>query len=442
MKITKQEVDALNAVLSLEIQQEDYTAQVDKILKDYRKNANIPGFRKGQVPMGMIRKQYGRAVQVDEVNKMIQEQIGSYIDKEKLEVLGNPLPVEKDAFSWDDNPLTFDFELGLAPSFEAKIKTKKSVTHYHIVADKKSIDEQIERIRKQYGKLISQDSVSNDSEVNGRFFNEQLEVDHKTQLDLTELKSKKLIKELKGKKASDVLELSTKNLFDNDLLLARHLGVSEEKVKELDNVTIQFTVEEVNKREPAELDQELYDKLFGPEVISSEEELRAKLKEDGEKQFVQQSDQKLMADYTERLLEDHKFDLPSDFLKKWIRVSGEKPLTEEEALTEYEKSEKGIRYQLIEAKIIDQHELQMNFEELKAYAKEFIKAQMAQYGQMNPPEEQLNEIAARVMSNEDETRRLSSQLMNQKLLDLIKMEGNLKKKELNFEKFIKEAYKA
>ena len=442
MKITKQEVDALNAVLSLEIQQEDYTAQVDKILKDYRKNANIPGFRKGQVPMGMIRKQYGRAVQVDEVNKMIQEQIGSYIDKEKLEVLGNPLPVEKDAFSWDDNPLTFDFELGLAPSFEAKIKTKKSVTHYHIVADKKSIDEQIERIRKQYGKLISQDSVSNDSEVNGRFFNEQLEVDHKTQLDLTELKSKKLIKELKGKKTSDVLELSTKNLFDNDLLLARHLGVSEEKVKELDNVTIQFTVEEVNKREPAELDQELYDKLFGPEVISSEEELRAKLKEDGEKQFVQQSDQKLMADYTERLLEDHKFDLPSDFLKKWIRVSGEKPLTEEEALTEYEKSEKGIRYQLIEAKIIDQHELQMNFEELKAYAKEFIKAQMAQYGQMNPPEEQLNEIAARVMSNEDETRRLSSQLMNQKLLDLIKMEGNLKKKELNFEKFIKEAYKA
>ena len=224
--------------------------------------------------MGMIRKQYGRAVQVDEVNKMIQEQIGSYIDKEKLEVLGNPLPVEKDVFSWDDNPLTFDFELGLAPSFEAKIKTKKSVTHYHIVADKKSIDEQIERIRKQYGKLISQDSVSNDSEVNGRFFDEQLEVDHKTQLDLTELKSKKLIKELKGKKASDVLELSTKNLFDNDLLLARHLGVSEEKVKELDNVTIQFTVEEVNKREPAELDQELYDKLFGPEVISSEEELR------------------------------------------------------------------------------------------------------------------------------------------------------------------------
>ena len=113
------------------------------ILKDYRKRANIPGFRKGQVPMGMIRKQYGRAVQVDEVNKMIQEQIGTYIDKEKLEVLGNPLPLEKDTFSWDDNPLIFDFELGLAPSFEAKIKTKKSVTHYHIVADKKSIDEQI-----------------------------------------------------------------------------------------------------------------------------------------------------------------------------------------------------------------------------------------------------------------------------------------------------------
>ena len=169
-------------------------------------------------------------------------------------------------------------------------------------------------------------------------------------------------------------------------------------------------------------------------------ELKDRLKEDAEKQFEQQSDQKLLNDVTERLIDTTKFDLPSGFLKKWIQMTGEKPLSEEEAHDEYEKSEKGLRYQLIEGKIIKDHNVEISFDELKEFAKGFIKSQMAQYGQMNPKEEELESIAGRVMSNQEEVKRLSEQLMSQKLLTLYKEKANLKVKEVTYENFVKEVY--
>jgi trigger factor len=180
--------------------------------------------------------------------------------------------------------------------------------------------------------------------------------------------------------------------------------------------------------------------LFGKDTITSVKELKERLKEDAEKQFEQQSDQKLLNDVTERLIETTKFDLPSGFLKKWIQMTGEKPLTEEEAHDEYEKSEKGLRYQLIEGKIIKDHKVEISFDELKEFAKGFIKSQMAQYGQMNPQEEELEAIAGRVMSNQEEVKRLSEQLMSQKLLTLYKEKANLKVKEVTYENFVKEVY--
>jgi trigger factor len=188
------------------------------------------------------------------------------------------------------------------------------------------------------------------------------------------------------------------------------------------------------------LNQEFFDKLFGEGEVKSEAEMKEKIKTDSEKQFEQQSDQKLLNDITEKLIEDTKFDLPSEFLKKWIQVSGEKELSNEEAADEYEKSEKGLRYQLIEGKIIKENNLLVQFDELKEFAKGFIKSQMAQYGHLNPQEEELENIAARVMGNQDEVKRLSEQLMSQKLLELYKEKANLKTKEISYENFVKEVY--
>jgi trigger factor len=439
MDISKEQIDNLTAVVKVAITKEDYADKVNDILKNYRKQANIPGFRKGQVPMGLIKKQYGKAVLVDEVNKLLQDNLNKYLTEEKLDVLGNPLPKPQENFDWDNENFDFEFELGLAPEFEVTLKTKKAVTHYKIVADKKMVNEQVERLQKQYGKIVSLAEVNKRAELNGTFTNEEEEIENKTTLELSNLKSKKAIDALVGKKVGESVILKTKGLFKEDYLLSSSLGIAKEKADKL-AVEVTFTIHEINEREPAELNQELFDKLFGEGEVKSEAEMKEKIKTDSEKQFEQQSDQKLLNDITEKLIDDTKFDLPAEFLKKWIQVSGEKELSDEEAADEYEKSEKGLRYQLIEGKIIKENDLQVQFDELKEFAKGFIKSQMAQYGHMNPQEEELENIAARVMGNQDEVKRLSEQLMSQKLLELYKEKGNLKTKEISYENFVKEVY--
>ncbi len=439
MNITKEQIDDLNAVLKVAITKSDYQDKVDTILKDYRKQANIPGFRKGQVPIGLIKKQYGKAILVDEVNKLLQDNLNKYLTEEKLDVLGNPLPKQQDNFDWAAEELAFEFELGLAPDFEVPLKLKKPVTHYKIIADKKMIDEQVERIQRQYGKLVSKNKVGKKDELSGTFKNETAEIDHKSTLEIEKVKGKKALESLLEKKVGDTVSLSTKGLFKEEYLLSSALGISQEKADKL-NITVDFTISEINEREPAVLNQELFDKLFGKDAVKSEKELKQRIKEDSEKQFEQQADQKLLNDVTEYFIDTIKFDLPSEFLTKWIQMTGEKPLTEEQAGEEYEKSEKGLRYQLIEGKIIKDNNIQIQFEELKEFAKGFIKSQMAQFGQLNPKEEELDNIAARVLGNQDEVKRLSEQLMSQKLLGLYKEKVNLKTKEVTYENFIKEVY--
>jgi trigger factor len=439
MNITKEQIDDLNAIVKVAITKEDYQDKVEQILKDYRKQANIPGFRKGQVPMGLIKKQYGKAVLVDEVNKLLQDNLNKYLTEEKLDVLGNPLPRQQDNFNWEAEELAFEFELGLAPEFDMPLKTKKSIPHYKIVADKKMIDEQVDRIRKQYGKLLSKSEIGKNDEIRGIFKNEEAGIDQKTTLELDKIKNKKAVSSLLGKKVGDVISLKTKGLFKEEYLLAAALGISNEQAGKLD-IEVNFMVEEISEREPALLNQELFDKLFGKDEVTSENELREKIRTDSEKQFEQQADQKLLNDVTERLIETANFDLPAAFLKKWIQMTGEKQLSPEEAHDEYEKSEKGLRYQLIEGKIIKDHNIEIKFEELREFTRNFIRSQMAQYGQLNPGEEELDSIAARVLGNRDEVKRLSEQLMSQKLLTLFKEKANLKTKEVTYEDFIKEVY--
>jgi len=439
MNITKEQIDDLNAVVKVAITKEDYQHKVDTILKDYKKQANIPGFRKGQVPMGLIKKQYGKAVLVDEVNKLLQDNLNKYLTEEKLDVLGNPLPKQQDNFDWGKEELAFEFELGLAPDFQVPLKTKKAITHYKIITDKKMVAEQVTRLQKQYGKLLSKDTVGKKDEVSGTFTNEEAEIDNQTLLEVDKLKGKKALESLVGKKVGDVVTLKTKGLLKEDHLLASTLGIAGDKAEKLD-IEVSFAIVEINEREPAPLDQELFDKLFGKDAIKSEEELRMRISEDSDKQFEQQADQKLLNDVTEYFIENTKFDLPAGFLTKWIQVTGEKELSEEEASEEYKKSEKGLRYQLIEGKIINDNKLQVQFEELKEFAKGFIRTQMAQFGQLDPKEEELDNIAARVLGNQDEVKRLSEQLMSQKLLSLYKEKANLKTKEVTYENFVKEVY--
>ena len=439
MNITKNNVDALNAVVTVEVSKSDYAGKVEKVLADYRKNASIPGFRKGAVPMSLIQKQYGKAVLLEEVNKVLQENLNKFLAEEKLDILGNPLPKVTEDFNWDVEDYKFEFELGLAPEFSVDLAAKNDLVHYKIIADDKMLNDQVARIQKQYGKLIAKDTVEEGNDVSGFFTNEEKGINNRTTISLDVFADKKTAKAFIGKKVGDVITLNTKGLFDDDHKLMDYLAVGHDDVHGLD-VDVTFTIDEVTTHEPAVLDQELFDKLFGPKVITSVDELKAKIKENVENQFVQQADQKFLNDVTEFLVTSTKFDLPAGFLKKWIQVAGENPLSAEEAEVEYSKSENGLRYQLIETKVVADNDLQITFEDLKSYTSDVIRKQMAQFGQMNPTDDDIQGIVARVMSNQDEVKRLSQQVMNEKMLSLYKDKVKAKSKEVSYDDFIKAMY--
>ena len=438
MNITKKDIDKLNAVLTVEISKDDYSGNVEKVLNNYRKTANIPGFRKGHIPMGMVKKQYGTAVLVEEVNKLLQDALQKYLTEEKLNVLGNPLPKNEAEINWDADDYSFEFELGLAPDFDVDVKGKE-VTQYKIVADDEMLDNQVKTIRKQYGKLISKNEVEKGDEITGTFTSSEKDIEKKTTFTTEDIKGKKQLESLIGAKVGDTVTLKTKGMFPDDHDNQKHLGVDHDDAHGLD-IEVSLKIEEVNQREMAELNQELYDKLFGEATVTSEEELKAKIKEDAEGQFAEQSDQKLLNDVVDSLIENTKFDLPKEFLQRWIAKTGEIRLSEEDAKAEYERSEKGLRYQLIEGKLRAENNLQVTFEELKDYSKNMIKGQMAQFGQMDPSDEELESIAARILSNKEEVERLSEQLNTAKLLNFFKENAKLKTKEITYDKFIKEAY--
>ena len=439
MNITRNNVDALNAIVTVEVAKNDYAEKVNKVLADYRKNAAIKGFRKGTVPMSLIQKQYGKAILLEEVNKLLQDNLNKYLVAEKLDILGNPLPKLTEDFNWDVEDYKFEFELGLAPEFTVDLAAKNNLVQYKIVADDKMLNDQIARIQKQYGKLIAKDTVEEGNDVSGFFTNEEKGINNRTTLSLDTFADKKTTKSFIGKKVGDVVTLKTKGLFDDDHKLMDVLAIGHDDVHGLD-IEVTFTIDEVVGHELATLDQELFDKLFGPKVVTSVAELKAKIKEDAEQQFKQQADQKFLNDVTESLIATTKFDLPASFLKKWIQTAGENPMSAEEAEAEYNKSENGLRYQLIEGKVMADNNLQITFEELKDYTSNVIKKQMAQFGQMNPTDEDVQGIVARVMANQDEVKRLSEQVMSEKMLNLFKDKVKAKTKEVSYDDFIKAMY--
>ena len=440
MDISKTDIDQLNSVINMTIDRKDYEKKVGSVLSDYRKNANIPGFRKGHVPMGMIKKQYEKAVIADEVNKLLRENLDKYIKDEKLELLGNPIPkASKEDLDWESSQLNFEFELGLAPKFDIKLNVLKKVVCYEIEPEKKMIQEQLIHLQKQYGKLVSQKKIEKGYEITAQFKNQEVELETMVNFSIEDIKSKKLILALKEAKTGAILSFPAKRLFKDNVTAKRLLSVDDKKLEDIFKVDVTIELKEINERILADLNQELFDKLYVPGTISSVKDLEEKIKVGLQTQFEPQANQKLMNDISEAIVEKTKFKLPVDFLKKWIQTSAKEPMTKEEAINEFNKSEKGIRYQLIEGKIISENELNITFEELKDFTAIMVQKQMLQYGQ-TPEKEKLDEIVSNIMSNQEETRRISEQLMGDKMLNFYKDKAPLKTKKIGFDAFIKQAY--
>lgn len=438
MKITLNKKNKLTGIITIEINKDDYEQNVNDVLKRYSKTAKIPGFRKGFVPIGLVKKQYGNAVKVDEINKLLDSSLKKYIHDEKLDILGGPIPHMDNDINWDSEIINFDFEIGYTPEFKINLKPKKPILKYEVKADKKMVDGQIKNIQSQYGKLISKPKVENNSEITANFNCTTDEINNSSMFKTESLKPSFLKRIIGLKVGNELTEIGSK-IFKENYELSRNLKIELEKAKKFKS-EVSIKIEEINEREMADLDQDLFDKVFGKNSVKSVTEMKNKLSEDFVKQFQNQVDQKLMNDTIEYLIESTKINLPSEFLIKWMKLSSENKISIDEAKSEYEKSEKGMKYQLIESKIIIDNDLQVNFEDLKSFTTDLIKNQMLQYGQAIPDEKEVDGIVARVMSNKDEIKRLTEQLTSTRILNFFKNNFNYKTKKVSYDEYIKEAY--
>ena len=438
MKITLNKKNKLSGIISIEIEKNDYEQKVNDVLKRYSKTAKIPGFRKGFVPIGLVKKQYGNAVKVDEINKLLDSTLKKYIQDEKLDILGGPIPHMDNDINWDSEIINFDFEIGYTPEFKINLKPKKPILKYEVKADKKMVDGQIKNIQSQYGKLISKPKAENNSEITANFNCTTDEINNSSMFKTDSLKPSFLKRIIGLKVGNELTEIGSK-IFKENYELSRNLKIELEKAKNFKS-EVSIKIEEINEREMADLDQDLFDKVFGKNSVKSVTEMKNKLSEDFVKQFQNQVDQKLMNDTIEYLIESTKINLPSEFLIKWMKLSSENKISIDEAKSEYEKSEKGMKYQLIESKIIIDNDLQVNFEDLKSFTTDLIKNQMLQYGQAIPDEKEVDGIVARVMSNKDEIKRLTEQLTSTRILNFFKDNFNYKTKKVSYDEYIKEAY--
>lgn len=426
MNITKNTTDKLNAVLTVTVDKADYQEKVVDVLNQYRKTANIKGFRKGQVPMSFVKKQYEQAVIFDTVNEILQKSVSEYINTEKLSILGNPVPVMKDV-DWDADQLSFDFELGLAPEFDVDL-SKVEVDSYKVKVADDEIQKYVDNFAARFGSLKSLTEAEAEAVLKVEAAVEGQEA-KPTFIRLEELKD---ASSFIGKKAGDVVEVNSNNIFDTAEEAAQQLNteVSEEGT----NVT--YTIKEINKAEKAEVNQELFDKVYGEGTVDSEEAFRNKIKEESENMYNKESDKQIINDVVAKLLDTVQFDLPTEFLTKWLITSNENVTSEEQAKEELVKMDKGLRYQLIEAKIAEVNNVEVNAEEVKEAAFAAIKDQLKMYGQTSIPEETLQQIAMSALQNQEEYNRLSYQVFTDKMLDIFKNNVKLNEKEVTFDEFV------
>ena len=446
MNITKENIDDLNAVLKIKIEKTDYEDKVETVLKDYRKKATIKGFRPGMVPIGLIKKMYGKAVQIDEINKIVTENIQKYITDEKLEILGDPLPKvdEQDKIDFDtQQDFTFSFELGLTPVFELKLSKKNKVNQYDIIVDEKMRSQYLENYTRRYGGLKKAEQIEERDVVKGRI--EAIDENgnvipegpsvEETSLGIDIIKDGKIKKEFIGKNIHDTIDFDLKKAFPNDTEIAGILHKKKEEVADL-GANYRFTVNEISRFYPAELGKELFDKIFGEGVINSEEEFMKKIEEEIVANLKRESDFKLMMDIKNMTMEKTDFQLPEEFLKKWLLRVNEKS-TAEQIEKEFDSFSKDLKWQLIRNKVARDNEVKISEEELQKEAENITRYQFQQYGLFYTTDEQIANYAKETLKRDEDAKRIADKILDEKVILLIKELVKLEDKSVTTEEFNK-----
>lgn len=443
MNITKKEIDALNAEITIKVGPADYESKIKEGIKKVQKQANMPGFRPGKVPEGLIKKQYGTQIMIDEINKLLNDSIYKFIEENKLEILGNPMPKQDAPVDFEkQKDFEFIYEIGLAPQFDVKLDNKTSFNYKTVKIDDELVEKYIKDVRRNYGKPVNPD-VAGDKDVVFVDINELEEngeikaggVYKSTSVGLDRLKVEAGKAKLIGVKKDDKIVLNVNDLYDSALDKSVTLGI-EKEAAETFNSNLQLTVKNIARLDDAELNQELFDKIYGPGVVSNEEEFRAKIKHELGLMFQVDADRFLQAEIEKTLVEKLSIGLPDAFLKRWLMAVNEKPLTQEQLENEYPMYAKSMQWKLIENKIIKSNNIVVSAEEALEEAKGFVRSEYAKYGQQAQDEE-VEKIAKSLLSKEKEAQKIYENMYTRKVLELIKSNCSLNVKEVSYDDFFK-----
>jgi trigger factor len=445
MKLTQSKAKDLMATITVELVAADYSEKVEKVLKDYRKTADVPGFRKGKTPMAIINKKYRTSVIVEEVNKLLQDELYKHISAEKVRVLGSPMPIDETPIDWENTEdFTFQYEVGLAPEFDVKITAKDKLNYYKIKADAKLVDGYCTDIAKRYGKMSNPEvSVEGDLifcaisqlDVDGNVMSNG--ISNEATVAMEYIADAKIKKQFVGVKKDDVLKVNVMKAFTNHADLGSMLNVSHDALHNLTSEEFQFTVKNINQLAPAELTTELFDKVYGEGKVKDVKEFKAKVQEEAEGQFVGESDRMLKNDIVTYFIEKLKLQMPDDFLKRWLVQTSEQPITMEMLATEYDMYAKSLQWQLIENKILENYEVKVTQEDVLNQTKKLIGSQMKQYGQPEGDDAQLTDIATNILKNEEERKKIYDQIFDERTLVVYKENFKLTEKNVTYDEFVK-----
>ena len=444
MNITKENLDDLNAILKIEISKTDYEDKVEAALKDYRKKANLKGFRPGMTPIGVIRKMYGKGVKLEEINKLVGDSIQKYITDEKIETIGDPLPKpdENEVLDFEHrDDFSFTFELGLAPVFEIILSKKNKLNFYEIIVDEKMKNDHLDNYTRRFGDLIEAKTIEDMDVVRGKI--EAIDENgavilegpstEESSLSVDLIKDDEIKQKFIGKAINDIIDFDLKKAFPNDNEIAGILNKKKEEVEAINNL-FRFTVNSISRFKPAEVGKELFEKVYGEGT--TKEEFMQKLEGEIAVSLKRESEYRLTLDIRNLLLDKTTFDLPEDFLKRWLLKVNENT-TQEQVDSEFGNLKNELRWSLIKNKIARDNNIQISEEDILKEAEKITRAQFNQYGLYHVTDEQIREYSKETLKREDDVKRIADRILDEKVIENMKDVIKIENKSISYEEFDK-----
>lgn len=447
MNVLQSNIDNVNALLKVQVSKADYSEKVEKSLKDFRKKANMPGFRPGTVPVSLVKKMYGKSMLAEEINKLVSEALYNFIQENNLSILGEPLPAEDSTFPDFDNDedFEFSFDIALAPELELSLSAKNKVTYYDITVSQDMIDKQVSAYKSRFGKYTAADKVEEKDVIKGELIELTangspkeggVRVDSAV-LSPAYMKDKKEQAKVLGLAKDAQFTFNPSKAFDNnEAEIASLLQINKDNVKNCTS-DFSFTIKEITRYAEGELNQELFDAAMGKDKVKTEEEFVAKIKEALQQQLIADSDVKFSIDMKDLIvsqLADVKF--PDVFLKKWLKISNPK-LDEEAIEKDFPKMLEDLRWQLAKDKIGKENDLKLEQADIEAVAKKSALAQFAQYGMLNVPDEILEGYVKDMLKNKDAAKSVAERAIDDKIFEILKTKVSLVNTEISMEDFNK-----